>query len=316
MNIKSRTIYDYLGLFICVIAWGSAFVFIRSVAKDMTPMTMAMFRLVFAALFFLPIAIKNRHTTTLKEIWDCKYYLLILSIFGAAGYMFNMCIGLTYTTATNAALINGINPIVTVFAAAVFVRVPVKKSAILPLILAVLGAIILIWFKPANTSQAFSLNIGDMFFIANVIMWAVFSVALIPFNNRLHWAVWGFIINVIGVVILLLMTPWFPISFEGITLMDCLKISYVGFVCGGVATALWNNGISRLGIATASLFNNLNPLSSVVFAMIFLGEKMVFNQVIGAVLILGSLIAYTLIDFIKHLQWQKAETQTKQNTSS
>lgn len=303
---KKNKALDYIGLVICVVSWGSAFVVIRSAAADMTPMTMALFRLVFAALFFLPLAVKNRRTASLQKIWQCKWYLLALSLFGAAGFMFNMCIGLTYTTATNAALINGINPIATVFMAAVFLRIPVKKSAVLPLILAVCGAVILIWFKPANSGH-FSLNIGDLFFIANVIMWSAFSVILIPFNNRLHWAVWGFIINALGFVVLLCLTPWFPVSFEGVSAADYAKVCYAGLICGGFATMLWNNGISRLGIATAALFNNLNPLSSVIFAILFLGETMVFNQFIGAVLILGSLIAYTMLDFIKQKQWQKAD---------
>ncbi len=305
MNRGHRIALDYLGLVVGVVAWGSAFVAIRSAAAEMTPMTMALFRLGIAALFFLPLAIKHRHSATWRKIWECKGYLLAMSVFGAAGYMFNMCIGLTYTTATNAALINGINPIVTVFLAAALARVPVKRSAILPLILSVAGAVILIWFKPSNTAASFSLNPGDLFFIVNIFMWAIFSVILIPFNNRLHWSIWGLLINLVGFVMLLLLVPWFPVSLEGVTLSSVIKISYVGLVCGGVATALWNNSISQLGIAVAALFNNLNPLSSVLFAMVFLHETMVGNQVLGAALILGSLISYTLMDFLHYRKWQK-----------
>ncbi|MGI5825724.1 MAG: DMT family transporter [Bacillota bacterium] len=314
MSIEKRKVWDYLGLIICVLSWSTAFITVRSAAAHMTPMTMAMFRLVFAALFFLPLAIKHRHTATLKEIWDCKGYLVALSLLGSAGFMLNMCIGLTYTTASNAALINGTNPIVTVLMATLFLKAPLKKSAILPMILALAGAIILIWFKPTNTAGSFSANIGDLFFIANVILWSAFSIILIPFNNRLHWAVWGFIINAFGAVVLLLLVPFFPISFEGVAFADYLKVSYAGLVCGGLATMLWNNSILRLGIATAALFNNLNPLFAVIFSVLLLGETMVFNQIIGAVLILGSLITYTLIDFIKYRQWQKAETEAAENT--
>ncbi len=182
-----------------------------------------------------------------------------------------------------------------------------KRTAILPLILSVAGAIIIIWFKPANTG-GFNINAGDLFFVANVIWWAAFSVVLIPFNNRLHWAVWGFIINVLAVIMLLFLTPWFPIELAGVAPADCLKVAYAGLICGGLSTALWNNAISRLGIATAALFNNLNPLSSVIFSMIFLNETMVANQILGAALILGSLITYTTIDFIRFKQEQRTAT--------
>lgn len=301
---RKRRFWDYIGLLVCVISWGSAFVVVRSAAAHMTPMTMTMFRLVFAALFFLPIAVKHRHDNTPREIAACWKYLLVMSLLGAALFMFCMCVGLKYTTATNAALINGINPIVIVFAAALFARVQVKKTAILPLILSVTGAIIIIWFKPANTG-GFSINAGDLFFVANVIWWAAFSVVLIPFNNRLHWSVWGVIINVLAVIMLLFLTPWFPIELSGVALADYAKVAYAGLICGGLSTALWNNAISRLGIATTALFNNLNPLSSVIFSMIFLGETMVANQFVGALLILGSLITYTLIDFVHFKQEQQ-----------
>lgn len=299
---------DYLGLLVCVISWGSAFVVVRSAAANMTPMTMTMFRLVFAALFFLPLAIKNRHTCTFKQIIDCKKYLFFMSLFGSAIFMFNMCVGLKYTTATNAALINGLNPIVIVFAAAVFTKVKVKKIAYLPLIFAVCGAVVLIWFKPSNTG-GFSMNIGDLFFVGNVLAWAAFSVILIPFNNRLHWSVWGFIINTMAVVMLLFLTPWFPISFEGVPFADFVKVAYAGLVCGGLSTALWNNAISKLGIATTALFNNLNPLSSVVFSVIFLHETMVLNQIIGAVMILGSLITYSVADYMSFNQSKKRKKE-------
>ena len=316
LNDSQRRGLDYLGLLVCVISWGSAFVVVRSAAANMTPMTMTMFRLVFAALFFLPLAIKNRHTCTLKEIWSCKKYLFFMSLFGSALFMFNMCVGLEYTTATNAALINGLNPIVIVFAAAVFTKVKVKKIAYLPLIFAVCGAIILIWFKPANMGSGFSMNIGDLFFVGNVIAWAAFSVILIPFNNRLHWSVWGFIINAFAAIMLLVLTPWFPISFADVPMADFVKVAYAGLVCGGLSTALWNNAISRLGIATTALFNNLNPLSSVIFSMIFLHETMVGNQIIGAVMILGSLITYSLADFMSFRQSQKKKTELEQGKNS
>ena len=308
MNTNKRKALDYLGLLACVVSWGSAFVVVRSAAATMTPMTMAMFRLVFAALFFLPIAIKNRHINTFSQIWDSRKYLFLMALFGSAAFMFNMCVGLKYTTATNAALINGTNPIVTVFFAAILAKVKMKKTVILPLILAVTGAIILIWFKPANAGTI-TMNIGDLFFIGNVILWSLFSVILIPFNNRLHWSIWGLIMNLLAILMLLCLTPWFPVSLENVPLTDCLKVAYAGFVCGGLANVFWNNAISRLGIATTALFNNLNPLSAVIFSMIFLGETMVFSQFIGAVMILGSLITYSLIDFINFKKQQKLAAQ-------
>ena len=61
---RKRRFWDYIGLLVCVISWGSAFVVVRSAAAHMTPMTMTMFRLVFAALFFLPNAVKHPQDNT------------------------------------------------------------------------------------------------------------------------------------------------------------------------------------------------------------------------------------------------------------
>ncbi len=292
---------DYVYLLFAVLAWGSAYVVVRSAGKEMQPAALAFSRVLATTVFFLPFAIRCKTPRT--EIWAAKKYLLGLAVTGVACFILVMSFGLCHSTATNGSLINATNPIVTVFIGAAVLKTKVKRAAFVPLVLAVVGAVILLAAKPHTGGFAFSP--GDLAFVVNVFMWAIFTVILVPFHNRLPAPVWGFWINFIGLVIL------FPImlaegyDFSLMSWGSLLKVIYAGVVCGGIATLLWGIEVDRLGIATAALFNNFNPLFSVCLAALFLGERMNGWQFMGAGVIMFSVLFYSWRDYQQHKKEQQ-----------
>ena len=281
-NIQTGAVRNYLQLLFAVLVWGSAYVVVRSAGQEMEPAALAFCRVAASVLFFLPFMLKAR--VPLREVWAARWYLLLMGLTGVAIFIFVMSFGLCHSTATNGSLINATNPIVMVFLAALFLKTKVKKSDILPLILAVAGAIILLLGKSSGNGLSFS--VGDLAFVVNVFVWALFSILLVPFDNRLPGVVWGFWINLVGLVLLLPVMLWEGYDFTAMSGGSWLKVIYAGVFCGGIGTVFWGNGVSRLGVSTAALFNNLNPLFAVVLAVLVLGESLNGWQILGGVLIL------------------------------
>ncbi len=71
---------------------------------------------------------------------------------------------------------------------------------------------------------------------------------------------------------------------------DILPILFLGLVNTGIGCYFYFSSIGDLPVQTVAVCGYLEPLSAVVFAVIFLQESMTLVQVVGAVLILGGAI--------------------------
>ncbi len=72
-----------------------------------------------------------------------------------------------------------------------------------------------------------------------------------------------------------------------ITAGDWLPILWIGLLNTGVGCYLYFSSIGNLPVQTVAICGYLEPLSAVVFSLIFLHETMLPLQVLGAVLIIG-----------------------------
>lgn len=92
----------------------------------------------------------------------------------------------------------------------------------------------------------------------------------------------------------------FVISKQGLSIRidasDVLPILILGLLNTGVGCYLYFSSIGRLGVQTVAICGYLEPLSAVVFSVLFLREGMTMIQVIGAALILGGAISGELFE--------------------
>lgn len=74
------------------------------------------------------------------------------------------------------------------------------------------------------------------------------------------------------------------LTFE---IMAC--IFYSGVFSTGIAYAMWNYGVQKLGASYASAYQNLVPLVALIAAWLFLGELISMVQLVGGILIIFGL---------------------------
>ena len=102
-------------------------------------------------------------------------------------------------------------------------------------------------------------------------------------------AVWQLIFSFLAVVVFMGCTGQ-NFLFE-IAVSDWLPILILGVFNTGICCYLYFSSITRLPIQTVSICGYLEPLSAVVFSVLFLGEVMFPLQILGAALILGGAVA-------------------------
>jgi len=69
--------------------------------------------------------------------------------------------------------------------------------------------------------------------------------------------------------------------------VNWIPILILGIINTGIGCYFYFSSIGNLSVQTVAICGYVEPLSAVVFSMLFLHERMTGHQVIGAILILG-----------------------------
>src|SRR3546814_8890877 len=69
-----------------------------------------------------------------------------------------------------------------------------------------------------------------------------------------------------------------------------LPVIYIGTVPIAIGNYLWHFGVGRIGIAVASMYTNLIPVTAALVAFVWVGTHPTLNQLVGAVVIIAGVL--------------------------
>jgi len=122
------------------------------------------------------------------------------------------------------------------------------------------------------------------------IMSAVMYAFMVVFNKKaksitgLENSMWQLLISFLTVAVFVGLKQGFVIRIES---GNWVPILILGVINTGIGCYFYFSSIGGLPIQTVAICGYLEPLSAVVFSMLFLRESMTIVQVVGAMLILG-----------------------------
>lgn len=278
----------FILLIIATLLWGGNFVFGRAVANELSPFTFAFLRWVVALLIFLPIT-----WPLLKRDWKkIKTYLpivFLMALTGVAAFNTIVYIGLHYTTAINASLVNSTTPILIYILSFFFLKEHLTKMQIFGTTISLTGVLLIISKGSVTSLIQLSFNYGDLIILAAALSWSIYSLLLKRYANELPTQS-TFLINiVIGTIMLIpffiyeLINPSINIiwSFTSIA-----AIFYTGIFASIVSFVCWNIGVVRMGANRAGIYLNLIPVFATLFAVLFIGESLLLFQLIGGLFVI------------------------------
>ena len=147
-----------------------------------------------------------------------------------------------------------------------------------------------------QTLLSLSLHAGDLWALAAVASWSLFSVVLRRYPTGLDSM--ALLTVQVGVGTLFILPLYlaelalgggFALSWTAVGL-----ISYVAVFPSLVAYGLWNLGVVRLGPGTAGLYVNLIPVFTALLAIPLLGESFRWFHGAGMVMIFAGIWLATL----------------------
>ncbi|MEH7120907.1 DMT family transporter [Neobacillus vireti] len=289
MPINRPSLTASLYALISISFWGVSFVSTKAVLEKLDPFSIIVLRFGIGALFLLLLLVLKR----IRLLVSIKYlpHLIILGILGVFVHQILQATALLTINASSAGWLISLSPIFTVILSILFLHEKMTITRVVGMVLAITGVLLVTSTRSGHSFQI-SINIGFFLMIMSTLNWAVYSVLLkslrIPYPPLLV----TFYMSLIG---LILTTPFIIRSkgWESLALLNHTEWShllFLGVFVSGIAYWYWGKALKVLEASKVSMFLYLEPVSTLIAAVLLLQEKVLFISVAGGIIIIIGVI--------------------------
>lgn len=286
--MSGRAVYHVIA-FVVVAIWGSTFVFTKLLLLNgLSPAQIFTLRFLIAYVLLAVFSLtqKKRHRWW-ADSWRDELRMVALGVTGGSVYFLTENEALNYTTTTNTSLIVCSCPLVTTLLVRLFYKSQrISNVQVVGSLLALLGMATVV------LNGHFVLHLsprGDALAFAACLCWAVYSLLMIRANERYDSV---FITRKVFFYGLVTIIPYY-ILVPGLPSLDVLmrpqvlgNLLFLGCVASMLCFLVWTWVMKQLGAVVATNYVYVNPLSTIAFAWVMLGEPITPFFLIGSALIL------------------------------
>ncbi len=237
--------------------------------------------------------------------------LILMSLSGVLGFQLFLYLGLRYTTAINAGLINALTPLATALLSAVFLREQLQRSQWLAAAITVVGVGWILSGGQLSVLLALDLNVGDLLMLLAVLSWSIYGMAgrrVMLTMSALETTAIGLFLSVIPALSVATVEGFFFIKPQ----INALVIAILAFVCIGptvLSLFWWNRGVQLIGPSQSALYLNVIPVYAIFLAVFLLDATLSRSDIVGACLVLaGSLYGGVFAALRAHKPHKPLET--------
>lgn len=264
--------------------WGANFLLGGYVINDIPPLWAAAIRFVLGAMLMFAIVGVKRENLFAPVRKHIGVYAM-LGVVGIVGFNLFFFYALRYTSANNAALIMGTNPLLTVLLAAAVLgeRPSVRHLVALPIALA--GVAVVVTHGAVGSLFSLQLSFGDVLMLCADIFWALYNVLCrryMPPASPLVNTAW---IMAAGAAVLLCVALGSDAHLAGLGAKAAVSMAVMAIGGTVLAYLFWNMGIARLGAARTAIFLNLIPVFTMLLGAL-IGDMPTASQLVGGLLVL------------------------------
>lgn len=265
--------------------FGSIGVFVRLIPMPSSVISLS--RAVIGGVFLLILMLILGKRLSLSSIKENAILLLLSGI--ALGFNWMLLFeAYKYTSVANATLCYYLAPVIMVVLSPLIFKEGLTLTRVLAVILSVVGMALISGAEVASVGQR-----GVIGIILGIS--AACLYAMIVILNKKLCGISAYERTAVQLIVSAIsMLPYcaFTGAFSGITL-NALQIAIVlvlGIVHTGVAYALYFGSIGNLPAQTVALLGYIDPVLALVLSWTLLGEGFTLSGLVGAVLILGSML--------------------------
>ena len=317
----------YFLLFVMIFFWGFSFIVVDIAMDFVTPLSIALYRLIIAAISMILIDFylrkKNSKSTALisdkvinseseRNYW---LYIVLASLAGVSLYLFVIYSAISLIGPSLPVLVDClINPIlITLLSLAIF-KEKLSKNKVIGFIIASFGAFLLITGGNIGVLQPNSPSfLGYILALLAPLMWSFYTIAIkkvkqfnssrTDFQNLKNISIFG----CIEFLILVIITGQLNIFLNNLlNIIVFLCALYLGLGAFVIGYYIWSYSLKKLRSSSVASFLYLQPFITLILSIIF--QR---NDVIGLWNIIGGLIVMVALVIINY----KKQGLTTQNSS-
>jgi drug/metabolite transporter (DMT)-like permease len=287
-----------LGALIAVSLWGISFVATKAALVEVTPVTLIFTRFLLGSLtLWAVVAMRfgqrppaSEEPAERRPVWPQLAFMGFLGIFV---HQMLQAHGLTMTSAVHAGWLIGLTPLWSALLSAIVLRERLGLWKIAGLLGGFLGALLVITRGQFGAGVlALPSTRGDLLFLLSTLNWAIYSIVGHGTIRRLGATRATTGATAFGV---LMLAPFF-IANRGwrelphVSATGWIAILFLGFGCSAAAYLLWYGALAHMEVSRVAAFLYIEPLVTLVAAMVLLNESVSPVVVIGGAIVLASVL--------------------------
>jgi len=275
-----------------IIFWGSSFVVVNiALGEGLTPIAIATFRFLIAGgLFLLALLFKKNLEQDYRVTVERKDTptLLLLAIVGVTFFFTAQYTGIRMAGPSIAAiLVCLLSPVLITVLSAIIFQERLTKKQVFGIGTAATGTFIVITGSTLSLSNSGEFFLGSLILLSTPLLWATYTLLGKKIIEKYDPFLVVAYVNALGGLCL---TPLslaensFHLIFA-MSLSSWLAILFLSVTCSLLGYYIWFYVLKKVGAAVTSSFLFAEPLVTVLFAVIFVGERISLFIPLGGLLI-------------------------------
>lgn len=295
---------SFLRLIALAAIWGGSFLFMRIAANTFGPAFLIEFRVAFAALSLLVVALYLKRKLAFRR--NLKHFMTIGLFNTALPFLL-----FAYAAQTlNASTLSVLNSTAAIWGALIGIfwhKSTLSAKASIGMVIGVVGVITLVGVDALQIGMEAALPI-----LAGVMAAFSYGIAtnytktapkIAAFDNA-HGNMWA------AVLIVLPILPFIPMRAEP-NQVEILSVIALGVVCTGAAYLLYFKLVADEGAASALTVTFLIPVFGILWGWLILAEPIGLNTILGTTLVLSGTMMVTGFSPRQLIQKHTLAPQTK-----
>ncbi|WP_026074246.1 DMT family transporter [Brevibacillus massiliensis] len=272
----------WLFLILANVFWAGNYIFGKFVTAEVSPLGITFARWLLALFLLFPLAlwIEKPDWRQVKKAW---LPLAVLGLTGAIGYNITLYAALKFTTATNAALVNALNPALIVLCSAFLLRERMAKAQIGGFLLSLIGVLFILTQGSLSRLLSTDYNKGDLLMLAAISSWTLYSLLIKKLTNIPPITATA-VSSLIAVFMMLPFVASSPVFIQPIGTRSVIGIVYMAVFPSVGSYLLWNFSLRTVSASQAGITLNLIPVFTALIG-ITIGEQVTVAQILGGLLV-------------------------------
>lgn len=308
----NRSLIAFLLAFTGVVFFSSKAVLVKIAYQyDVDALSLLSLRLLFALPIYIVVFLVSSTKARLKSIPKVDYFKIVF--LGLVGYYmasFFDFAGLNYISASLERLILFVYPTMVLIISALFFGKKATREQKIAVLVTYFGVMLAFFKKSPDTGS--NVPLGALLIFFSALLYAVYLVG----TGNLIPRIGAKLFTSIAMTVSSIAALAHFIIVNGVDFFSFSKEVYIialimAVVCTVIPSFLLAEAIKQIGASNVAVIGSFGPVSTIVLAAIFLGERITIFQFMGTVIVISGVLVLAAQNKMKDKKIRNAEIVKK-----